>query len=241
MGDYRADIVKWLSSRVSSAGAKGVVLGMSGGIDSSVAAALAKEAFPQTALGLLMPCHSPAEDERLALAVAEKFSIATKKVDLGPVCDMLLKGIGRETAGEKGKLACANLKPRLRMAVLYYHASASNYLVLGAGNKSEIELGYFTKHGDNAVDLMPLGGLLKGQVRSLAEELGVPGQVIDRPPSAGLWQGQTDEDEMGVSYAVIDNYLRGDRSGIGEAELGRIEQLINGSEHKRKKPPVFEP
>ena len=146
------------------------------------------------------------------------------------------RGEGRHYREVREALARANLRPRLRMASLYYFANRLNYLVVGTGNRSELEVGYFTKYGDGGVDLLPLGALLKRQVRALAAHLGVPAPIIEKPPSAGLWEGQTDEGEMGFSYADLDRYLAG---GKVPAALGeRIEAMRTASEHKRRPPPV---
>jgi NAD+ synthase len=142
-------------------------------------------------------------------------------------------------------LAAANIKPRLRMITLYYLAQSHNYLVLGSGNRTEIEVGYYTKYGDGGVDLLPLGGLYKTQVWELARELGVPQEVIDRPPTAGLWPGQTDEGEMGITYRELDRVLRaiaaGDTEGIDPDTLKKVQGMIERSAHKRAMPPIFHP
>ena len=242
----RRNMVDWIREIAAIAGARGLVVGMSGGIDSSLTAVLAHEAFPNSSLGLVIPCHSAEEDRRLALQVAEQFGIPTRVVEIDGIFDRLLEAV-KLPADETGpaRMAEANLKPRLRMAVFYYHANSLNYLVCGTSNKSEMMLGYFTKNGDNAVDLMPLGGLLKGEIRKLAAEVGLPREVIDRPPTAGLWEGQTDERELGVTYEMIDEYLRGMIHGrkreISRQEADRILGYITGSSHKRERPPVFVP
>jgi NAD+ synthase len=179
---------------VEGAGAEGVVLGMSGGVDSSVVAVLAKKGLGDGVLGLILPCHSDPTDVEHAQRVATKFDIKTEYVDLTPIFGCLLK-----TLPPGGRLAVGNLKPRLRMATLYYYANSRNYLVMGTGNKCELACGYFTKYGDGGVDILPLGDLLKTQVRKLACELGIPEEIITKPPSAGLWEGQTDEGEMGIT------------------------------------------
>ena len=132
----------------------------------------------------------------------------------------------------------ANVKPRLRMAALYFIANSLNYLVTGTGNRSELTLGYFTKYGDGGVDLLPIGGLLKSEVRALGRELGVPDHVIDKPPTAGLWMGQTDEAEMGFTYDTLEAYLKKGSSAVPGAVAGRIDLLRKISDHKRALPPV---
>jgi len=230
-------IVLWIQEQVSAAGCKGVVVGMSGGLDSSVLAVLCYRAFPKNMLGVIMPCYSSREDEEHALAVANKFAIPTKVVALEPVFDTLLKALPGDTSESSvSRLAKANLKARLRMLTLYYFANQLKYLVAGAGNRSELAVGYFTKYGDGGVDILPLGNLVKRQVRELANFLGIPQPIIDKPPSAGLWPGQTDEGELGLSYDELDRYLV-----AGEAPSGlrqKIESMIAASAHKRLPPPV---
>lgn len=234
-------IARWLRERLAAAGADGFVVGLSGGVDSSTAAALAVRAVgPERVLGVLMPCHSQPEDGRLAQKVADTFGIPTVTVDLTVAYDKLMELL----PPSDHPLAAANIKPRLRMITLYYLAQSHNYLVLGAGNRTELEVGYFTKYGDGGVDLLPLGGLYKTQVWELARELGVPQEVIDRPPTAGLWPGQTDEGEMGITYRELDRVLRaiaaGDTEGIEPDTLNKVQEMIRRSAHKRAMPPIFQ-
>src|SRR5262245_16329709 len=213
----RADkIASWLRERATQAGARGFIFGLSGGVDSALVARLCQIAAPQRVLGVLMPCYSHAQDEQDARLVASTFSIPVARVDLGSTFDALtdvlehaVKGLPThvDVIDIKQQLPEANIKPRLRMASLYFLANSLNYLVAGTGNRGEITLGYYTKYGDGGVDLLPIGGLLKSEVRTLARELGVPDQVIDKAPSAGLWMGQTDEGEMGFTYNALEQYL----------------------------------
>ncbi len=230
-------LVSWIRDKVLTAGCKGVVVGMSGGLDSSVGAVLCYRAFPQSMFGVLMPCHSNREDEEHARAVASKFSIPTKAVVLDTVFDTLLKTLPIErTESNVNRLAKANLKARLRMLTLYCFANQLKYMVVGTGNRSELSVGYFTKYGDGGVDILPLGGLVKRQVRELAISLGIPQEIINKPPSAGLWQEQTDEGELGLSYEELDRYLV---TGEASNEMKRkIESRIAASEHKHLPPPV---
>lgn len=230
-------LVSWIREGVLAARCRGVVIGMSGGLDSSVLAVLCHRAFPQNTLGVVMPCQSYPEDEEHVQTVANKFSIPTKKVSLDAVLDTLLKILPDEKVEPTiSRLAKGNLKPRLRMLALFYFANRLNYLVVGSSNRSELAVGYFTKYGDGGVDIMPLGNLVKGQVRKLANFLGIPQPIIDKPPSAGLWEGQTDEDELGLSYDELDRYLL-----TGEASdtvREKIESRIAASNHKRSLPQV---
>jgi NAD+ synthase len=238
MGRIADKLVSWIKEKTLAAGCKGVVIGMSGGLDSSVVAVLCQRAFPQNMLGVIMPCHhSSPEDKEHALAVAGKFSIQTEEVVLDPVFDALRKALPDDKA-ESGtsELAEANVKARLRMVTLYYFANRLKYIVAGAGNRSELSVGYFTKYGDGGVDILPLGELVKREVRELAGFLGIPQPIIDKPPSAGLWRGQTDEGEMGLGYEELGRYLI-----AGEASTGvrqKIESMIAASAHKRALPPV---
>jgi len=237
-------IVTWLRERPNAAVAEGFVFGLSGGVDSATAAALAVRAVgPKRVLAALMPCHSQPEDATLGQLVADTFSIPTITVDLGPAYDALVAQLPPDSLS--GRLAAANVKPRLRMITLYYLAQSRNYLVLGSGNRTELKVGYFTKHGDSGVDLLPLGDLYKTQVWELARELGVPQEVVERPPSAGLWPGQTDEGEMGITYRELDRVLAaieaGDTAGIKPATLEKVQEMIARSTHKRAMPPIFQP
>jgi NAD+ synthase len=132
----------------------------------------------------------------------------------------------------------ANLKPRLRMTTLYFLANSLDYLVAGTGNRSELSVGYFTKHGDGGSDLLPIGHLVKSEVRALARELKVPAAIIERTPSAGLWIGQRDEEEMGFTYADLERYLEEGPQGVSPALAMKIERLIRSTEHKRALPPM---
>ncbi|MCK9603588.1 MAG: NAD+ synthase [Candidatus Omnitrophica bacterium] len=231
-------IIAWLKRQVREAGAKGIVLGLSGGVDSAVAASLAKEAVGKSrVLGLVLPCHSHAQDLKDASLVARKLGIKLKVIDLSKIYDNITGILPKANS-----LSRANIKPRLRMMVLYYFANQLNYLVCGTGNKSELMVGYFTKHGDGATDLLPIGALLKRQVRALAQELGVPENIIAKPPTAGLWPGQTDEGEMGVTYNELDDILErllNKRKQVApQAKLKKITSMVKSSEHKRQGPKI---
>ncbi len=230
-------LVSWIKNKVMATGCKGVVVGMSGGLDSSVLAVLCHRAFPESMFGVIMPCQSSREDMEHALAMASKFSIPTRTVLLDAVFDSLIEALPAEE-GEPNvsQLARANLKSRLRMLTLYYFANRYKYMVAGSSNRSELSVGYYTKYGDSGVDILPLGNLAKRQVKELAHFLGIPPEIINKTPSAGLWPGQTDEDELGLSYEELDRYLI---TGEASAEVKRkIESMIVAGGHKRLPPSV---
>jgi NAD+ synthase len=189
-------------------------------------------------LALILPCHSLAEDERDALLVAETFGIRRERVDLSPVYDVFLCQLP-----DAGQMCQGNLKPRLRMIGLYYFANKLNYLVAGTGNKSERLMGYFTKFGDGGADFLPIGDLTKSQVRKLAQELEIPPRIIDRPPSAGLWEGQTDEEEMNIRYGDLDKIIisleKRKEPKLPKNQLSYVKGMIARSRHKRNGPPIF--
>ncbi|MBM3249951.1 MAG: NAD+ synthase [Candidatus Omnitrophica bacterium] len=234
----KARIIRWIKNEVKKSGTKGIVLGLSGGVDSSVVASLAKEAAGRSrVLALMMPIHSHPRDLEDAKLVAKKLGIKAKIIDLSRIYGDFLKVLP-----PAGKLARSNLKPRLRMATLYYFANKLNYLVCGTGNKSEIAVGYFTKHGDGATDILPLGDLYKKEVRKLAKELKIPTHIITKPPTAGLWPGQTDEGEMGVTYNELDDILermeKGRRQIYSRLKVKKVKKMMQCSEHKRQGPKV---
>lgn len=227
----------WLVESVRKAGASGTISGLSGGIDSAVVAVLAKEAELDHR-SLFIDIESAEQDFEDAKTVAEKFFIPLQYIQLTGAFNAL-----KEALGEANHIAVANLKPRLRMVALYYFANAENRLVLGTSNKSELMVGYFTKYGDGGSDLLPIGSLYKTQVRKLAQHLGIPEKIINKPPSAGLWEGQTDEEELGITYEQLDRVLdaieTGDTSEVDKQLLSKVEKMIKLSEHKRHTPPVF--
>jgi NAD+ synthase len=245
-------IVTWLRQRATMASARGFVVGLSGGVDSAVVLGLCRQAMPGQVIGLIMPCGSDPRDEVDAQLVADHFGVPAVKVALEPAYDALVanlrsalaqlpRDLSSAPAGDpSARVPLANIRPRLRMTTLYFVANSLNYLVAGTGNKSELTIGYFTKHGDGGVDVLPLGHLLKSQVKSLAKDLGVPQSIIDKPASAGLWLGQTDEAEMGFSYADLERYSNLGPEGVSPALALRLERMIRSTEHKRLLPPTPE-
>lgn len=240
-------ISDWLRERLNEGGADRFVLGLSGGIDSAAVCGLcAQAAGADRVTGVIMPSSSLADDAVSARKVAEAFGVNTLTVDLSDITDTFhaampsAKDVGTTAAGSAEKrqqLATANVRPRLRMTTLYYVANLTNGIVVGTGNKSEAMIGYFTKYGDGGVDLFPIIDLYKHEVRAVAHEIGVPESVIARPPSAGLWEGQTDEDEIGMTYEELDRTLialeSGETSGFDEARLKQVKDLVTITNHKR--------
>jgi len=246
-------IIGWMRRELSSSGARGFVVGLSGGLDSAVVVRLAQLAAPDHVVAAILPCYSDPEDERDAALVAAHFSLPTVRVDLSDAYDAAIAAVQpavQALAGQAlqakppdpsaSRRPLANVKPRLRMTALYFLANSLGYLVAGTGNRSEQAIGYFTKHGDGGSDLLPLGGLVKSEVRALARELNVPAAIAERTPSAGLWLGQTDEQEMGFTYADLERYLEEGPQGVSPALAMKMERLIRASEHKRALPPIPE-
>lgn len=252
------NISAWLKERIEEAGSDRFVLGLSGGIDSAVVAGLCARAVgPKRVLAVIMPSSSISQDMIEAEKVADAFGIKPLTIDLTAVADAVVDAMPSEDdlynnilddeipAGSEARLqlARANVRPRSRMIANYYLANLSRGIVVGTGNKTESMIGYSTKYGDAGVDLAPLIDLYKFEVRAVARAIGVPESVITRPPSAGLWEGQTDEDEIGISYDDLDRTLMamdsGDTSEIEEDLLARVSQKIASSAHKRAAVPAF--
>lgn len=237
MRNYKEEFenrVAFIRKTVASAGAKGIVYGNSGGKDCSLVSILCKAACDNT-VGVIMPCSSSrnfGRDTDDALEVARKYKIETRNIDLTPIKELAAEKLAAVT--ELSPMASANINPRLRMITLYTVAASENRLVAGTGNRSEANMGYFTKWGDGACDFNPIADLTVKEVYEFLEYLGAPRCVIDKAPSAALFEGQTDEQEMGISYERIDRYLL-----TGEAtdeDRALIERRIAGSAHKRRMP-----
>ncbi|MDW8021559.1 MAG: NAD+ synthase [Nitrososphaerota archaeon] len=244
-------ISDFLRRYVGGAGRKGVVLGLSGGLDSSVACVLAVRALgPEKVHGLIMPDTriTPTEDVEDAVALAEKLGIQHQIIEIDQVYDSSSKAMRFYRAD--ADVPNANLRARIRMIILYYYANLNDLLVCGTSDKSEIILGYFTKYGDGGADIIPIGDLYKTQVRELARKLNLPTRIIKKPSSPRLLPGQTAEEELGATYEEIDQvlYLHFER-GLSPSEveretgidLGKIERIIervHANEHKRQLPPV---
>lgn len=241
-------ITAFICKKVQEAGASGAVIGLSGGIDSALTAYLSVEALGQDkVLGLLLPEKGITSEQDIddAMEVARLLGIEHKTLDISKILSSFSSAI---TDFDKNNLlACGNLKARTRMCILYYHANLMRRMVVGTGNKTELLLGYFTKYGDGGVDIEPIGGLYKTQVRALSRYIGVPVRIIDKTPTAGLWSGQTDEGELGVTYETADKILTmlvDEKKDILEvkqkfsaSQVERLVTLMNANKHKKLAPP----
>ncbi len=235
-GKEKEKRVAFIKNMLASSGAKGIVFGNSGGKDSALVAALCSFATDNL-LGVIMPCASKrnfGEDKEDGLAVAKKYGVDTMIVDLTEVRESLLKATGNSFT-TKGALS--NIAPRLRMTTLYAIGAEKGYLVAGTGNASERYMGYFTKWGDGACDFNAIADLTATEVFEFLRYLGAPDHVVTKAPSAGLFEGQTDESEMGVTYAEIDAYLRGEKVSAEAQKI--IERYHASSLHKMVLPPIY--
>ncbi|HPD02722.1 MAG TPA: NAD(+) synthase [Eubacteriales bacterium] len=240
MRDYQKELdlrVDFIRNVIKSAGASGIVYGNSGGKDSALVGILCKTACENT-VGVIMPCGSKRnynEDKADAQAVAKQFNIETRFADLTKIRDSFLETA--EGLTNLSPAAISNIAPRLRMTTLYMVAASENRLVAGTGNRSEGYMGYFTKWGDAACDFNPIADLTVTEIYEFLRFLKAPSVVLEKAPSAGLFDGQTDEGEMGMSYKSIDSFLFG--NAVSEKDRLIIEKHHNASEHKRKKPVTY--
>ena len=235
---YLDVIVKFMQDYMWSAHANGFVLGLSGGVDSSLVAALAKKAVgKENLMCIMMPIDSDPSDLNDAMEVANALDLRYIVLDGSKSYHETLNRF-EEQGISLDKMSQSNLKVRIRMTMLYAYGQAHNYLVLGTDNMDERYTGYFTKYGDGAADLLPIVYLTKGEVVAASKMLGVPTHLAERTPSAGLFEGQTDEKEMGVTYKDLDDFLLG--KPVDEAVEERINHLHRVSEHKRKDIPTPE-
>lgn len=236
-------IVSFIREKVKEASATGVVIGISGGIDSATTAYLAVNALgKEKVLGLIMPYYENGDVEDAKL-VCKNLGIEYKLINIKPIVDEFENAVSELDVKSKG-----NIMARTRMILLYAHANSMNRLVLGTSNRSELLTGYFTKWGDGASDYAPLINLYKTEVWELAKRLGVPEKIIQKKPTAGLWEGQTDEDELGISYKLLDEILwrlvdlkmpkedTAEELGIPLEKVEYVESLVKRSEHKRRLP-----
>jgi len=240
MRDFKSETIKrveFIRKMINSAGAEGIIYGNSGGKDSALTGILCKMSCENT-MGLIMPCGSRRnyEIDRLdAEKIAEQYGISTKYIDLNKVRNEMIQAIGESLILKD--MATANISPRLRMTALYAVASSENRLVAGTGNLSEGYMGYFTKWGDGAYDFNPIADLTVTEIYEFLRFLDAPDFILHKAPSAGLFDGQTDEEEMGISYKNIDRLLLSGMTDIQSRAI--IEKFHKSSEHKRKMPIAY--
>ncbi|KXA95861.1 hypothetical protein AKJ65_00395 [candidate division MSBL1 archaeon SCGC-AAA259E19] len=241
-------IKKFIQNKVEEVGSRGVVLGLSGGLDSSTTAFLCSEALKdKNILAISMPEKGITDPQNVedSERIARNLGIKFQKIGISPIFEKIK---GEIAPGKGEKHADGNLKARIRMVILYYHSNLLDYLVVGSSNKSELKCGYFTKYGDGASDLLPLGSLYKTQVRKIAKEIGVPQKIIDKKPSAELWKGQRDSQELGLAYDKIDKIYAGFEAGLSEKEIAESTDISQStvrefklrkenSKHKLQRPP----
>lgn len=242
-------IERFIRNHFQRIGARALVVGMSGGLDSSVTAAICSKAVGgKSVLGYSLPESETWKDESIrdAKLIAEKFGIKLTVTDITLIVNATEKLLSIPFT-KKITLARANLKARLRAMILYYHANTNNGLVVGTSDKSEMMLGYFTKYGDGACDIEPLADMYKTSIRFLAKHLSIPNAIISKPPSPELWPGQTAEKELGASYEKLDRILWGLERWMTPRELAvelelppklvtNIRHRWVSSEHKRRPP-----
>lgn len=243
-------IKDFIHRKVDEAGANGVVLGLSGGVDSALVATLCRLAIgAERVKAVIMPTSdSDPKDRELAVRFAEESGIEYQEVDITPAVNALKEMLMPDYSGtEAEKKALGNIKARVRMTVLFHIAGTEGRLVMGTGNKSELLTGYFTKFGDGGSDFAPIGDLYKTQVWELSKHLGVPEYIVSRKPTAGLWPGQTDEEEMGMDYGTLDTILQGiemlktcgeiaEENNLPVELVRRVDGMVKKTVHKRKMP-----
>jgi len=240
MRDYRLETEKrvaFIRERLEESHAAGIIYGNSGGKDCTLVGILCKLACDNT-IGVRMPCQSKrnyGEDFEDAADAAEQFGIETRTVDITAAKEAMTAELSKVT--ELNNAALTNINPRLRMITVYAIAAAENRLVAGTGNRSERHMGYFTKWGDGGCDFNPIGDLTVREVYEYLDYFNAPENIRKKPPSAGLFEGQTDEDDMGVTYAAIDKYLL--EGEVDEKDRQIIDRYHSRSEHKRRMPPIY--
>lgn len=243
--EYVDLIRSFIAHAVEESGRRGAVLGLSGGVDSAVVAKLCADAIgPKRVLAIALPEGEGGRDLEDARAWALDLGVGFRATDIKPFVNAFERGLG---ASKASRTTRGNLRARARMVVLYYVANAEDRVVMGTGNKSELLCSYFTKFGDGAADFLPIGDLYKTQVREMARLLGIPSRILRKPPTAGLWRGQTDEEELGIRYDELDRILLGlelqldpqaiaEKAGVPLGQVTRVEALVTSGVHKRKTP-----
>ncbi len=252
LAQQRDHLTTFIEHQVQAAGADGAVLGLSGGIDSTLTATLAVEALGADRVhGLVLPATVSSEKNMSdAEAVAQDLEISYDVIEIEPIIDALVAAFPE---AEGDHVAVGNARARTRAVCNYLVANHENRIVLGTGNRSEAAVGYFTKYGDGAVDCHPIGNLYKQQVRQLARYLGVPDSLADKTATAELWANQTDEEELGIDYDTLDSILATHIDGplslaatcrlleVEPATVELVRELYESSEHKRNAPPAPDP
>ncbi len=246
-------IVKSIRSRIEKIGAKGGIVALSGGIDSSLVLKLAHLSIGDDVTAIIMPEEgvSPEQDIRDAHTLVEQLGVRYVEIPINGAVEWFSSVFPEGDFPEWAhRLALANVKPRIRMIINYIYANIEGKIVIGTSNKTELLLGYGTKYGDMAADIYPIGDLYKTQVWQLAEFLGIPTEIIRKAPSAGLWKGQTDEEELGHTYREIDSVLyalvememsvreAAEYLGISADAVRDIYLRVIRNEHKRKPPTI---
>lgn len=244
-------IMESIVRMVEMSNSNGAVIALSGGVDSALVATLASRVVDVHGLILPYAGSNNPKDAKDAEGLAKQLGIDYEVIDIGGIVDAIYKS--RPDLGPKRcKVAYANVKPRARMIMNYFAANLDGRIVLGTGNKTECLMGYFTKYGDGGVDILPIADLYKTRVWQMAAHVGVPEHIIKKPPSAGLWKGQTDEKEMGITYKVLDQILYGvfdlglslgeikEQVKVSDAKFSEIMERIKNSEHKRNMPPIVD-
>jgi len=244
--EYAEKVIKdFIKTYVEVSGAKGVVIGLSGGIDSAVVSVLCRKILGKRKVRcLFLPEKTtPKVDTKHKELLVEMFDLNCRDIDISEI----VENISQISPIKPDKMALANIKARTRMIFLYEYANSTKSIVCGTSNKSELLIGYFTKYGDGGADIMPIGDLYKTQVFQLARHLGIPEEIIKKPPSAGLWKGQTDEKEIGISYNILDQILYGLELKMSPHEIAekipvsidvvkRVREMRAKSQHKRRTP-----
>jgi len=238
-------IKDFIKTYVENSGCKGVIIGLSGGVDSAVTAILCQEALGKNKTNcLFLPDETtPKNDFKHLEVLLKKFDLYCKKIDISD----FVKQIKKKCICKPDKYALANVKARVRMVLLFEYANMTGNLVCGTSNKSELLVGYFTKYGDGGVDIFPIGDLYKTQVWKLAKYLNIPKEIVSKPPTAGLWHGQSDEKELKISYDKLDQILAGLERKIDLidivklvdvkfSDVKRIKNMRVKTQHKRRSP-----
>ena len=240
-------VTDFIKSYVIKSGKKGGVIGLSGGIDSAVVAVLAKNGLGEENIQFLILPDSNSQENDIKDAMAIAGNSPCKIIEI----DSIVSALTRELKIDEGdKILIGNIKARTRMIILYSYASMLNYLVIGTGNKSELLTGYFTKYGDGGADLLPIGDLYKTEVFEIAKKINIPVNIINKAPTAGLWPGQKDEEELGIDYRSLDMILYGlehldsisdisRKAGVDLDTVKKIQEMVMRSWHKRNLPPVL--